>query len=119
MLGSSSNLNEQEVASTERKKLEIYTEQDAEVERQKGYAIPRQYVVLNGDRYYFSQEYIAIPKIKHESEVDRIAQELVASAGMILKYQKNLLLRIQLVWLEWQILMAIYQLTLNIILQSL
>ncbi len=41
MLGSSSNLNEQEVVSSERKKLEIYTEQDAEVERQKGYAIPR------------------------------------------------------------------------------
>ena len=66
----------------ERKKLEIYTEQDAEAERQKGFAIPRQYVVLNGDKYYFNQEYIATPKTSEELEADRISQELAAAAGI-------------------------------------
>lgn len=78
VLNSSSNLDE----SNERKKLEIYTEQDAEAERQKGFAIPRQYVVLNGDKYYFNQEYIAIPKTSEELEADRISQELAAAAGI-------------------------------------
>lgn len=78
VLNSSSNLDE----SNERKKLEIYTEQDAEAERQKGFAIPRQYVVLNGDKYYFSQEYIATPKTSEELEADRISQELAAAAGI-------------------------------------
>lgn len=78
VLNSSSNLDE----SNERKKLEIYTEQDAEAERQKGFAIPRQYVILNGDKYYFSQEYIATPKDEHELNVDRIVQELGSSAGI-------------------------------------
>lgn len=78
VLNSSSNLDE----SNERKKLEIYTEQDAEAERQKGFAIPRQYVVLNGDKYYFNQEYIATPKTSEELEADRISQELAAAAGI-------------------------------------
>ena len=78
IFGSSSNLNE----LNERKKLEIYTEQDIEAERQKGFAIPRQYVVLNGDKYYFSQEYIATPKTSEELEADRISQELAAAAGI-------------------------------------
>lgn len=78
VLNSSSDLDE----PNERKKLEIYTEQDAEAERQKGFAIPRQYVVLNGDKYYFSQKYIAIPKNEHELNADRISQELVAVAGI-------------------------------------
>lgn len=77
-LNSSSNLDE----SNERKKLEIYTEQDAEAERQKGFAIPRQYVVLNGDKYCFSQEYIATPKTSEELEADRISQDLAAAAGI-------------------------------------
>ena len=78
VLNSSSNLDE----LNEREKLEIYTEQDAEAERQKGYAIPRQYVVLNGDKYYFNQEYIATPKTSEELEADRISQELAAAAGI-------------------------------------
>lgn len=78
VLNSSSNLD----VPNERKKLEIYTEQDVEAERQKGFAIPRQYVVLNGDKYYFSQEYIAIPKNEHELNVDRIVQELSVAAGI-------------------------------------
>ena len=82
MLGSSSNLEEQSVILNERKKLEIYTEQDTEAERQKRFAIPRQYVVLNGDKYYFSQEYIATPKTSEELEADRISQELAAAAGI-------------------------------------
>lgn len=78
VLNSSSNLDE----PNERKKLEIYTEQDVEAERLKGFAIPRQYVILNGDKYYFSQEYIAIPKNEHELNADRISQELAAAAGI-------------------------------------
>lgn len=78
VLDSSSNLD----VPNERRKLEIYTEQDAEAERQKGFAIPRQYVVLNGDKYYFSQEYIATPKTSEELEADRISQELAAAAGI-------------------------------------
>lgn len=76
------DLNKNLVDSSERKKIEIYTEQDAEAERQKGFDIPRQYVILNGDKYYFSQEYVPDLLSKSDISQEQIARELSEATGI-------------------------------------
>ena len=73
---------EKNVISSEKKKLEIYTEDVTEIDSKNNFLIPRQYVLINGDKYYFPQEKVTVFKTKQELEVDKISQELSSSIGL-------------------------------------
>ena len=61
--------------------LQIYLEDETSM-RKSGLSVPRQYVMIDGEKYYFPQEYIVQEYTQRDAEIDQLRTDMLSAANI-------------------------------------